>query len=278
MSAAREQFIVEFGEKRWIADVAYARDLSIPLHFDGAQPIFFGAPAASAAPLRSGDFVGDVNRGASCNCSHYSLTPHCNGTHTECVGHVTRDRVAIREIGIEPLSPALLVTVTPETAATTDDFSDPPPRAGDRLITRRALQASTGPDMAGCRALVVRTLPNAPDKQHRDYDAGAMAPYFSIQAMHWLVQHDIRHLVVDLPSVDRAADDGRLTTHRIFWGLPPGSTDAAAATRRRCTITEMAYMSDDIADGWYLLNLQVPPFMSDAAPSRPILYPLAAQR
>ena len=75
-------------------------------------------------------------------------------------------------------------------------------------------------------------------------------------------------------SVDRAVDGGLLRGHRIFWGLPDGSVQLAAATRPHATLTELAYIDDSIADGLYLLNLQVPAFDSDAAPSRPILYPL----
>jgi arylformamidase len=82
--------------------------------------------------------------------------------------------------------------------------------------------------------------------------------------------------VVDLPSIDRANDEGRLTGHRIFWGLPAGGRLASAATRSDATITELAYIANEIPDGPYLLNLQVAPFVADAAPSRPILLPLSA--
>ena len=39
-------------------------------------------------------------------------------------------------------------------------------------------------------------------------------------------------------------------------------------------VTELAYVPDSVADGLYLLDLQVPAFGADAAPSRPVLYPL----
>lgn len=275
MSAARELFIVEFGEKRWGADTTRPIDLSIPLDFDGAQPSFFGVAPGTATALEAGSFTGDVRRGGSCNCSQLTLTPHCNGTHTECVGHVTADRVGIRDIAIEHLLPALLVTVLPEAAEATPESSDPASQPGDRLITRKALQSIAGPQLLpGCHALVIRTLPNDRSKQYRRYEADPPPPYFSAQAMQWIVEQDIRHLVVDLPSVDRTSDAGRLTAHRLFWGLPPGCTDSASATRKHGTITEFVYVDNATPDGLYLLNLQVAPFVVDAAPSRPILYPL----
>jgi hypothetical protein len=40
------------------------------------------------------------------------------------------------------------------------------------------------------------------------------------------------------------------------------------------TITEMIYADSSIADGMYMLNLQVASFRNDAAPSRPVLYKL----
>ncbi len=79
------------GGRRWRADLDAVVDLSIPLAFDGVQPRFFTDTAAVAEPLQAEGFSGSVSQGASCNCAVYTLAPHCHGTHTECVGHVTAD-------------------------------------------------------------------------------------------------------------------------------------------------------------------------------------------
>jgi arylformamidase len=260
--------------QHWRADLSRPLPIAIALAFDGAQPSFYGAPPATATPLRSGSFVGDVLQGGSCRCSTYTLTPHCNGTHTESIGHVVREPVSIHATLREAFLVARVVSVSP--AVVQDGAADAPVMQGDQLITAAQLQSALqDPAAADCDALVVRTLPNASDKLTRNYalDAG-MPPYFSIDAMRWLVAQGYDHLVVDLPSVDRAVDGGLLRGHRIFWGLPDGSVQLAAATRPHATLTELAYIDDSIADGLYLLNLQVPAFDSDAAPSRPILYPL----
>ena len=94
------------------------------------------------------------------------------------------------------------------------------------------------------------------------------------EAMRWLVERGVTSLVVDLPSLDRADDGGRLAAHREYWGLPPASEDPAQATRGHALVTELAYVPDSVPDGLYLLDLQVPAFGADAAPSRPVLYPL----
>ncbi|MGQ0429310.1 MAG: cyclase family protein [Gammaproteobacteria bacterium] len=265
----------ELAGRRLSADFGRPLSIAIPLDFDGPQPSFFDAPAASARPFRAGGFVGDTRAGGSCNCELLTLAPHCNGTHTECVGHVTEERVAICERLPGGVALALLISVAPAAAAASAEDSDPPPAANDLLVTATALAEAVarhpGP---GPQALVLRTVPNPAARQARHYRGPAPAPFMSRQAADWLVVNGIEHLVLDLPSADRADDQGRLTAHRIFFGLPPGSRRAADAQRPRASITELAWIAPSIPDGWYLLDLQLPAFLSDAAPSRPLLYPV----
>src|SRR5262245_39763215 len=115
------------------ADLSRPFDLSIPLNFGGAQPSAFGAPLASASAYRSGGFVGDVALGGSCNCKAYQLIPHCNGTHTECVGHITRQAVNVNAIARGGLEPALLLSVAVLTAEGCLEDTDPHPQPQDRL-------------------------------------------------------------------------------------------------------------------------------------------------
>lgn len=264
-SPAASALAVDIAGRRWRV-AAQGHDISIPLRFNEAQPTFFGAAPASAEAITAGSFVGDVRHGGSCNCSVHVLAPHCNGTHTECVGHVTQERLSVRDLALRHFSAALLITVTPEASR------DVP---GDRVITLAALQAAIGPaTLSDYQALVLRTLPNDSSKLTRNYDAGPLPPYFALDAMRHVVEHGIDTLVVDLPSIDRANDGGKLAAHRIFWGMPAGSTSAATVARPNATVTEMAFIDGAVPDGAYLLNLQIPPFMIDAAPSRPVLLPL----
>ena len=124
-------FTVEIAGRRWRVG-APGRDISIPLEFDAPQPTFFGVAPAAAAVVAAGPFVGDVQRGGSCNCSTYTLTPHCNGTHTECVEHVTAERLSVRDLSGEHFSAALLVSVQQAS-----------------VITRAALAAAVVPARAG---------------------------------------------------------------------------------------------------------------------------------
>lgn len=256
-------------------DLARPFDLSVELDFQGPQARHFGAPRASSQPYSAPGFPGSVARGASCNCESITFIPHCNGTHTECAGHLTREPLHAQRIVPRDLLPALLLTIDPVRPDQTSESSDPAPQSNDRLVTRGALQASWRTHLPFVpRALVIRTLPNEPAKRGRDY-TDRTPPYLTREAVQCLIERDIEHLIVDLPSIDRAHDEGRLTAHRLFFGLPPGDSALAHVRRSQCTVTELAYVADDVADGPYLLQLQVPAINGDAVPSRPLLYRLA---
>jgi arylformamidase len=257
-------------------DLARPVSLAVELDFAGPQPRHFSAPRASSRPYAVPGFPGTVAGGASCNCEVLTLIPHCNGTHTECVGHLTRERLdAWRVVPAEPL-PAVVLSVAPRAPAATRESTEPAPEKGDLLITREALEHAW-PERApfAARALALRTLPNTPDKRTRDYSDGT-PPYLTRAAAELLVARGILHLIVDLPSIDRSHDHGRLTAHRVFFGLPAGSTRLAEAARPAATITELAFIPEAVQDGAYLCQLQVPALGGDAVPSRPLLYPLAA--
>ncbi len=264
---------IALGGREHSIDLSRPVNLAAPLNFGGAQPRHFGAPPATAVPLTVGEFTGAVSEGGSCNCDVLTLVPHCNGTHTECVGHLTREHLDASRVAPLGLVPAVLVSVTAEAAATAIEGSDPPPQSGDRLVTRRALEHAWPRAPFEPRALVLRTLPNPHAKLTRDY-SGTTPPYLSREAAQLLVERGILHLVTDLPSLDREDDGGRLTAHRVFFGLPPAVHELAAATRPDATVTELAYVPDSAVDGAWLLELQVPALSGDAVPCRPLLYAL----
>jgi kynurenine formamidase len=266
---------LEVGGRELNCDLARPFDLSVELDFQGPQVRHFGAPRAASRPFSTADFPGSVAGGASCNCDSITLIPHCNGTHTECVGHLTVEALHAHRIVPRGLIRALLLSVRAVAPSETPESSDPAPHAGDRLLTRATLRAHWPAALPfEVKALVVRTLPNERDKRARDY-TDITPPYLTREAASYLVERGIEHLVVDLPSIDRAHDEGRLTAHRLFFGLPCGESALARALRPQCTVTELAYIPDEAADGAYFLQLQVPAINGDAVPSRPLLYRLS---
>ncbi len=245
-----------------LTEFANGIDISIPLEFDGEQPNAFGVEQAKSKACEYGSHVGDTRQGGSCNFEQVTLIPHCNGTHTECVGHITKERISVRTCLQDVIIPAVLVTVEPER-----------PVDGDLIITRRSLQAAIADE--GVRvpsALIVRTLPNDEGKLTRKYDEQNIPPYFAADAIEFIVESGFKHLLVDLPSIDRLFDEGKLANHRIFWNVEQGSFKISAKTRVNSTITELIYVPNEVPDGEYFLNLQIAPFDADAAPSRPILF------
>lgn len=271
--------LIDFGHGAVRIDLSRPISLAIALDFSDQQPRHFGAPQATSRPFAVPGFSGSVEHGASCNCQTLTLIPHCNGTHTECVGHLTREPLDAHRVAPLGFIPAVLVTIEPVEASTSGESTDPTPHPDDQLITRHALEKSWRSATAAAfkpRALIIRTLPNPLSKQHQNY-SDSTPPYLSREAAKLLIERGIEHLVVDLPSIDRSHDEGRLTAHRIFFGLPPGSTTLAQATRPRATVTELAYIPDAAPDGPYLLELQVPALGGDAVPSRPLLYRLSGR-
>ncbi len=238
-------------------------DISIPLNFNGPQPNAYGVGTATSKPCEAGDLVGDTRRGGSVNFEQYNFIPHCNGTHTECVGHITHERIAVTDCLRDVFIPSVLVSVAPE------------PQSNDSLISLDGLKSAGVQPPAtagGSDSLIIRTLPNDDSKLTRRYDESNISPYFSTEAMEYIVECGFKHLLVDMPSIDRLFDDGKLSNHRIFWNVKPGSHETHSATRIYSTITELIYVPNEVEDGEYLLNLQIAPFASDAAPSRPILF------
>lgn len=274
------EFSIQLGKKKISVEWGNPYDISIPLYFGGAQPNAYGVEKATSAPCEAGSLVGDTRRGGSCNFERYQLIPHCNGTHTESVGHITHERISIRECLKDAFSYAVLVTIEPEIASRCGESYPYEPDEKDKLITRRKIERALESATAVIsdfntgevpKSLIIRTMPNDDSKLTRTY-LETIPPYFSTEAIEYLSEIDIKHLLVDLPSIDRIFDDGRLSNHRIFWNVEQGSFEKKAGTRVGNTITELIYVPAKIADGEYLLNLQIAPFASDASPSRPILF------
>lgn len=260
--------------QEYIFDTVKVRDISIPLCFNGAQPNTYEVEHASSRAYKTDDFIGDTRRGGGCNFEQLIITPHCNGTHTECLGHITHKRYSINEQLKDSLIPATLISVVPERALSSSDTYKPEKNKEDFFISKNVLEtALKSASKVFLKALVIRTLPNDDSKKARNY-MDHEPPFISLEAMNYIVESGVEHLLIDIPSVDRLFDDGNLNAHHVFWNVEEGSHESESKQEMHKTITEMIYVNEEIKDGRYLLNLQIAPFVSDAAPSRPLIYPL----
>lgn len=245
---------IRIEEKTYKVDLARPMDISIPLVDTFPQVNAFYAPLFKVTPYRSGDFIGSIEAGAAVNFYNVAINPHGNGTHTECLGHITSDKYYINEQLQDSFLLSQVISIYPQQL-----------ESGDRVIDRFHLEHlwQRGQETA----LLVRTLPNDEEKRTKLY-SGSNPTYFTAAAMEYIVHQGIQHLLTDLPSVDREEDGGALAAHKTFWGI--GDADR----RPTHTITELIYVNDDVKDGLYVLNLQIINIRLDASPSRPVLYPV----
>jgi arylformamidase len=257
---------ISFNTLDFEVNFSKGNDISIPINFNGEQPNTYGVDIATSKPYQDGQFIGDTRKGGPCNFETYSFTPHCNGTHTECIGHITNERVSVLTSLDQEMIPATLVSVTPKN--TTENYT-PDLNKEDLVITKEDLEMQLKDiNPAFLQGLIIRTLPNSDNKKSRDYMIVSPA-FFSIDAMEYIVSLRVDHLLVDTPSVDRLLDDGHLSAHNVFWETKGKEFNPNTKNK---TITEMIFAPSSLEDGTYLLNLQIPAFVSDAAPSRPIIY------
>ncbi|HEX9960410.1 MAG TPA: cyclase family protein [Pyrinomonadaceae bacterium] len=278
---------IQINNRTYKIDGENSLDISIPLDFGGAQPNAYGAEKATAEPCEAGSLIGDTRLGGSCNFEQYKFIPQCNGTHTEGVGHLTRERISIHDCLKDAFIPATLVSIKPENAPEANETYSINLGKTDKLITRRTIEnalqnldaqnpqsAIRNPHSESShflQALIIRTLPNYESKKTRAY-LDDVPPFFSTEAMRFMVEKGVRHLLVDVPSIDRTFDEGKLSNHRVFWNVEPGSFETTRASFINHTITELIFVPDKVEDGYYLLNLQIAPFVADASPSRPVLF------
>ncbi len=246
--------------------------ISIPLDFNGAQPNAYAVEKAVSKPYETKDLIGDTRRGGSCNFEQVKFIPHCNGTHTESIGHITHARISVHDCLQDVFIPATLISIAPEEASKTNETYAVSLNSEDKLLTRNALENALGENAENfLDGLIIRTLPNEKDKLTKTY-LDEIPPFFSTEAMNYIREKNIKHLLVDVSSIDRIFDEGKLSNHRIFWNVEAGSFELNEESFLRNTVTEMIFAPESVEDGVYLLNLQIAAFQSDASPSRPLLF------
>lgn len=235
-------------------DLSKPIDISIAINGSNNQVNAFHLPYAQITPFAMGDFIGSVEKGGPVNCYNVSFNPHGNGTHTECVGHISKQHHSVNTEVQEYSGKAILITV--------DLYTKPD---GDRLITLDAIKHKLSESIiTNPWAIVIRSLPNSITKKTELY-SGKNPAYFEPEATEWIRLQGFKHLLTDLPSVDREEDQGLLLAHHAWWNYPNTNGEGRS-------ITELIYVDDSIIDGDYFLQLHIAAMESDASASRPLLY------
>lgn len=232
------------------ADLNKPHRISIPLKHGPDNPNCYHAENPVFETIETENFIGDVKRGGSVNYKKITLTPHGNGTHTECYGHISADDTSMSQILHKYHFLAELVSVKLYETG------------GEKFVRFRDFIRKRKFEFT--EAVIIRTLPNPESKTVRNY-SGTNPPYLDPEILKYLCQTGTLHVIVDLPSLDPEEDGGNLKSHKEFWNIQ-------GKVREESTITELCFVPDDIADGFYLLNLQTANMMIDATPSNPVIY------
>ena len=153
-------------------DLSKPIDISLPLTNSDANPIAWYIEKPVIAPVVFGDWIGKVSEGSSStNFNTISFNPHGHGTHTECLGHITREFYSINRCLTQFFFFAELVSVQPES------------QEEDLVLTKSQIEKALGGKTP--EALVIRTLPNTAAKKSFHY-SNTNPPYLAGDAAIFL--------------------------------------------------------------------------------------------
>jgi arylformamidase len=251
--------ILRLNEREYV-NTSTPIDLSISTHTGDDAVLAWYCEPIKLEPVMTDRFIGEVKQGGAVNFRNLFMNPHGNGTHTECVGHISVEDISINKCLKEFHFEAILVTANPEIVPNEDGKKD-------RIVSRTVLEKAVvelGDVGKNINAMVIRTLPNKSDKLSFNY-SNTNPTYFSKEAIDFVNELGYDHLLVDQPSIDREEDGGELIGHHTFWDYP-------ANPQLHKTITELIYVPDSVKDGRYLMNMQITSLENDASPSKVVLF------
>ena len=245
---------IEYNKNNYTVDLLRPIDISIPLKADPKNPTAWYVPVPRFEPVMENGFIGDVNKGGAVNFRNIFFNPHGNGTHTECVGHISKEKHTINQCLTEFFFLANLISITPEHIE------------NDKVVTLEQIKNAWKNNNA--KAVVIRTLPNNSSKLSMQY-SNTNPTFVDYKAIQFLIENGVEHLLIDTPSIDKEEDGGELKSHHVFWEYPNN-------TQKQRTITELIFVPDRVEDGSYFLNIQIASFENDASPSKPVLFEISA--
>jgi len=205
----------KFKNKTYFFDGQKPIDISIPLT-DKKHINAWNAPPVSIKPVNE--------KNTKIRFNKIEFIPHSHCTHTECLGHITPEFHSVEKSLANHFFLAKLISICPKK------------KYNDKIITQKSIENELKNDTV--QALIIRTLPNPPEKKGIDYSQ-TNPPYFSLDAAKFLNKKNILHWLVDVPSVDKENDGGSVAAHHKFWGLPKNP-------RKNATITELIYVPSKI--------------------------------
>ena len=241
------------------ADLDKPVDLSLPTRTENSFTAWYVEPA-TIAPVKAEGFIGSVREGGGVNFFDMNINPHGNTTHTECVGHISKEKEDVNSVVSKFHFKSQIITLKPKRL--TKDLSKWK-RKNDLVFDKETIEKSL---VKGVEAVILRTQMDYDSLFNKQYN-NTNWPYLLPDLTSFLRNSGVKHLLIDQPSIDREQDGGELLAHKAFWDYP-NSKDLER------TITEFIAVPPKIKDGLFLLNLSFANFCNDASPSRPVVFKL----
>lgn len=232
----------------------------------------FHMPLLQAETLEfEGQFVGHVDRGGSCNVDVLSYVPH-GLTHLETSAHVLSpdsNPPTVKDIPSYHLQGIVYLIDVSHLEATG--------RAIPWDAVKDKLNANTLPISMVALKTKSSLLPADYDFSSKDFlyvdretakgihDYGAAIPGPHAAEMR------INCLILDLPSIDREHDEGKLLAHRAWFGLP--QTGHSGTDEEKRALVELAWFSG-LEEGYYLTTITPPRFQANAVTTGIFFQPL----
>jgi len=253
---------IEHNNKDFIVDTSLGVDISIPTDFkNNIGPKFYDKSPPSVNYYKTSNHEYNLDKNKSCNVPIINLNIHCSGTHTESAKHILKDASPINKIKCPTFIACQLISVLPEQSLKEEYHAEIDNK--DQLITKEQLMKSLGDNSSFNEGLIIRTMPNGNSKKNRDYNLEEH-PFLTNDAILYIEEIGVKHLIVDIPSIDKYDDGGKLGNHHIFFN------------NKSNTLTELAFIPNECKDGKYFLSLNISNFSLDAAPSRPVIFSISS--
>ena len=188
---------IEYNSRKIEVNISNPIDISIPIDVSRKNVNAWYVDEPKIFPEEIDGEVVKVSEGAVVNFNNIHFNPHSHITHTECVGHITEKVHSINKNLKYFIFLAEVVTIAPL-------FHN-----GDFIIGVKQLKTALRNKKRD--AIVIRTLPNLEEKKSMQY-SNTNPTYLSEKAAIYLREKGIKHLLIDLPSVDKEKDDGNIRT------------------------------------------------------------------
>ena len=253
---------IEYNKKAYRINSNNGESITIPMNFNSNNnPKFYDESNPIKESYTSNDITYDIEKNAGCNVPVVKFNVHCSGTHTETGAHIFKESQSIGELSNLNFIPSRLITVRPQEQS--NDVYHVKYDSDDQVITKKILKNSLDSFSDFLECIIIRTLPNNKDKIKFNYNRHTH-PFLSNDAIYYLKEKTVKHIIIDTPSIDRSDDGGQLKNHKIFF-----TNDN---TINENTITELAFIPNHCIDGRYFTCIGYPKFHLDAAPSNPVIY------